>query len=371
MASNPMQRKTRNAFMLGMIIALLIGAAVAGLIFMQLNKQIKEKDAKIKSFQVEQVYVLTRDVNSGDILTEDMFTTVNAMKTAIPSDYANITKVLKARSLYTKNGDPIRSEYKVDENNVEQQHLYLKINNKDVELFLDENTGNLYYGNNNDKTIVETTEAPVIIKISAKSNTIISPSMIARSNEIDTDDVRKQEYNVLVLPMDLQSNDYVDIRLSLPNGQDYIVLSKKRVDIPQIGSETLADTIQMKMSEDELLTMSCAIVEASNISDAKLYAIKYVEPGLQNAASPTYLVNKDVANLIDRDPNVVNEAKKALYQRYSSNLSELRENYINKALTENADGSGYSGKLQESITSTKDARQKYIQSITSGTTTDY
>ena len=365
MASNPMQRKTRNAFILGMIVALVIGAAVAGFIFMQLSKQLKEKDAKIASFQVQPVYVLTQNVNSGDILTEDMFQTVNAMKTAIPADYVDARTLLEAYSLYTKNGEPIRSEYKKNENNVEQ-HLYTKIGNKDVELFKDEATGNFYYNNNNDKTFIETATAPVIVKINAKSNTIISPSMVARSNEVYSDDTRKQEYNVLVLPMDLNSGEYVDIRLSLPNGQDFVVLPKKRVQIPQIGSETLADTIQMEMSEVELLTMSCAIVEAANIPNSKLYAIKYIEAGLQEAANPTYLVNDDVATLIDKNPNVVSEAKKTLVQRYSSNLRDLRNQYINSALTSGGEGeeNGYSSVLQESITSTKDARQKYIQSIT-------
>ena len=371
MASNPMQRKVRNSFILGMIFALLIGAAVTVFLFMQLKKA-NEENLKYKS-SITKVYALSQDVNSGDILTMDMFNQVDAIATSIPSDYVDVGTLLSAYSLYTKSGEPIKSEYSKDESGNAKQRLYTTIDNKKVEIFKDNTTGEFYYGNNNDKTTIETTEAPVIVKIGAKSKTIISPSLVARSNEIYSDDIRKQEYNVLVLPIDLQSNDYVDIRMSLPNGQDFIVLSKKMVTIPQVGTETLADTIQMKMSEVELLTMSCAIVEAANIPNAKLYAIKYVEAGLQDAANPTYLVNNEVANLIDRDPNIVNEAKKELVQRYSSNLADLRERYIKEALTENegTDGSGYAGKLQESITSTKDARQKYIQSITSGTTTDY
>ena len=373
MALNPMQRKARNSFILGMILALLIGAAVAGFLFMQLKKA-NEENLNYKN-SITKVYALTQDVNSGDVLTADMFGRVDAFATSIPADYVDIGTVLSAYSLYTKAGEPIRSEYKKDEKSGEKQHLYTKIDGKDVELFKDETTGNLYYGNNNDKTIVETAEAPVIVKIGAKSKTIISPSMVARSNEICTDDVRKQEYNVMVLPIDLASKDYVDVRLMLPNGQDYIVLSKKIVTIPQVGSEYLTDTVQMNLSEDEILTMSCAIVEAARIKDAKLYAIKYIEAGLQEAAKPTYLVNEDVANLIDKDPNVVSEAKKTLVQRYSSNLKDLRNRYINSTLNSNNpnEEDGYSSKLQESITSTKDARQKYIQSLTSGATagTDY
>jgi len=175
----------------------------------------------------------------------------------------------------------------------------------------------------------------------------------------------------------LESKDYVDVRLMLPNGQDFIVLSKKMVTIPQVGGEYLADTVQMNLSEDEILTMSCAIVEAAKIKDAKLYATKYVEAGLQEAAKPTYLVSNDVARLIEKDTNIVNKAMEELKQRYTQTMKEMRTQYIQSALDKNEEDlsgdNGYSTKLQESITSTKDARQKYIQSLTSGasTSTDY
>ncbi len=55
-----------------------------------------------------------------------------------------------------------------------------------------------------------------------------------KGNNTTSDDVRKQEYNVIVLPTQIQTGDYVDIRLSMPNGQDYIVASKKNVEIPVI-----------------------------------------------------------------------------------------------------------------------------------------
>ena len=43
------------------------------------------------------------------------------------------------------------------------------------------------------------------------------------------DDLRKQEYNMLVLPSQLATGEYIDIRLALPTGQDYVVLGKKKV----------------------------------------------------------------------------------------------------------------------------------------------
>ena len=375
MASNPMQRKTRNSFILGMIFALLIGAAVIAFLFMKLQKA--DKENKNYKASMKMVYALNQDVNSGDVLTKNMFSPVEAIATSIPADYVEIDNLLSGYSLYTKKGDSIWSKFeKVEKNGrIETiQHLFITIDNKDFEVLKDNQTGEYYYMNNKDKVIVETSTAPVIVKIGAKSKTIISPSMVARTYDICTDDIRKQEYNVIILPIDLVSKDYVDVRLMLPNGQDFIVLSKKMVTIPQAGTEYITDTVQMNLSEDEILTMSCAIVDAAKIKDAKLYATKYVEAGLQEAADPTYLVNNDVANLIERNTNIVAEAMSVLKQRYSSNLKELRGKYIDTALVEsNQDGNeedGYSSALEGSITSTKDARQKYIQGLTATTSSE-
>ena len=66
-------------------------------------------------------------------------------------------------------------------------------------------------------------------------NTVLTTEMITKSNEKTTDDLRKVEYNVLTLPSQLQTGEYIDVRLALPSGQDYIVVSKKQVEIPQIS----------------------------------------------------------------------------------------------------------------------------------------
>ena len=203
-------------------------------------------------------------------------------------------------------------------------------------------------------------------------NTVIASSFVTRSDDIDTDDVRIQEYNSLVLPVDLFTGDYVDIRLLLPSGQDYIVTSKKMVTIPNVNGEYLADTIQMKMSEDEILSMSNAIVEAYKIDGAKLYATKYSDAGLQEASSPTYVVNDEVAKLIESDPNIVSTAMAALSARYNANngaLKNMRSQGINGAISNYGKDENVSQKVEESITSTKEARQQYLQSLTGTTTT--
>ena len=77
------------------------------------------------------------------------------------------------------------------------------------------------------------------------AGTVLSKEMIYEDESEQGNDVRKQEYNMFVLPTDLQNGDYIDIRLMLPSGTDYIVASKKRVEIPQIAQVDATDQFQL------------------------------------------------------------------------------------------------------------------------------
>ena len=64
MAKNPMQRKARNSFILGMFITLIITGSIIGLLVFKLiniNKENKEKEQGLKN-----AYVLVTDIKSGD-----------------------------------------------------------------------------------------------------------------------------------------------------------------------------------------------------------------------------------------------------------------------------------------------------------------
>lgn len=365
MATNPMQRQARNSFLLGMVVTLVIAAIIVALLFMQIKKlseKIKDDEAATKS-----VYVLTQDIKSGQIITSDLFSLKTVRAEGVPSNAtSDITTLLQNYSLCDKSGKDIYTD--------SEGNLFMNSENgSKVTVYKEEATENYYtQAANGTKTYIETTQKPLIAKIDMKANTVLASSFIARSDDIDTDDVRQQEYNSVVLPVDLFTGDYVDIRLLLPSGQDYIVVSKKLITVPDVNGEYLADTIQIKMAEEEILSMSNAIVEAYKIDGAKLYATKYTDAGSQEASSPTYVVNDEVAKLIEADPNIVATAMSALSARYNANngaLKAMRSQGINGALSNSGKDENLPDKMDESITSTKEGRQQYLQSLTGGTTT--
>ena len=203
--------------------------------------------------------------------------------------------------------------------------------------------------------------------------------MIQRSDEAVTDDLRKVEYNMILLPTQLTTGQYVDIRLRLPNGSDFIVVSHKEVTLPMVAGVDSATTISMNLSELEILMLSGAILEAYQIEGSKLYAVEYVEPGLQESAISTYVISTEIFNTIKSDPNCIEIAKNALFDRiYNSskdangntvytmkdNESDKRQ-MLNNALQDNEDRAedNISENLQKEIETTQEERQNYLESL--------
>lgn len=120
---------------------------------------------------------------------------------------------------------------------------------------------------------------------------------------------------MILLPSQLKNNSYIDVRLSLATGQDFIVLSKKKV----LG--TNATTVWLQLNELEINLMNNAIVESYIIQGAKLYAAPYVEAGMQKKSIPTYVASSQVVNTINRNPNIIEEAK----AEYGASINELHE----------------------------------------------
>ena len=311
MASNPMQRKARNSFLLGMLIATIILGCVIGILIFQMQKKKKEEES-IENAKIF-VYALSQDVKAGANvkLTDDE---------GIP-----MTKLI---------------EVKVSEAPATAIH-------KQVEgVLLDE-----FYSKVDENTLY---------KIDLKAGTILTEEMFIQSEDITEHDTREQEYNMVILPTYLAKDDYVDIRLRLPSGEDYLVVSKKKV------VDTDDETIWMNMSEEEILTLSNAIVEAYQIIGSELYATTYIEPGIQNTATVTYVPSTSVAQLINADPNVVQKAKEELAARYSiATLYKGRTEIINSAIAAGAEDAqeNVSTGITTSVEKQKQSRTEYLQEL--------
>lgn len=366
MASNPMQRKARNSFLLGMLVMLLISGVIIAFLFLQLtqqNKKVQEERGTMKK-----VYVLAQDVSSGQVITENMLKQIDLYSNSIPSNAIGDISIIENCALKDKEGNNIYTEYDKDGKNPK---LYVTRNGKKTEIKQYEGTDNYYITNNGQEEEIKLDSVPLIAKVSMKKNTIITTELLNKSDSVVQDDVRKQEYNMLVLPMDLTTGDYIDVRVMFPSGQDYIVVSKKEVEVPTVNGVDSEDTIWINLSEDEILHMSCAIIDAYQVKGSKIYVTKYTEAGMQEAAIPTFPINGTTSQLLQNDPNILEKAMNEIKSRYSQiNSSTLRENINNEINKQGEQAqSNIQTNMEESITNSKDTRKKYLDSL-SVTTTD-
>ncbi|MDP4095277.1 SAF domain-containing protein [Paenibacillus sp. P96] len=181
-------------------------------------------------------------------------------------------------------------------------------------------------------------------KIALPKNTAITKSMLFE-NGVTPDDLRNQEFKLIQLPATLGPDQFVDVRIKFPTGEDYIVLSKKKV------KDLSNNLISYEMDEQEILMMSSAVVDAY-INEATIYALSYVDPYMQDKAIVTYPPKDEVKKLIQSDPNIVKVATEQLESRKRSvlemNLAAMSEEDRSSGTGSSSEGPPVSSRAAES-----------------------
>jgi preprotein translocase subunit YajC len=259
MPSNPMQRKVRNSFLLGVLVMLVIAILIGAIVYLVVIKPQADKK-KADTTQYDYVYRLKsgKSVNSGEEITGSMVEAVEIPVT-------------------TNNTDFIRAK-RTDQ------------------------TGKLV-----DVAFTSGYKS----KVALKEGTILTKSMLMSTEDEDIENsLRYMEYNMITMPTTLEEGDYIDIRLRLPNSQDLIVISKK--SIVSIYNQTVG----FNLTEDEILLLNSAIVESYKMTSSELYLAKYVEPGMQEKSVYTYSPSEEVVNLIQSNPNIVATARESIANKF-------------------------------------------------------
>lgn len=311
MALNPMQRRARTSFIIGFLVALILGALVVMALLFKI-KSINEAKEALEAKQ-KKVYVAADDLESGQEVTMEDFT-MGVVQSSIGADY-----LISADDFeFMEDGEIVD---RVDD-----------------------------YGNKLEKTM--------IMKIDVPNGTIITKDMMYESDDPVTDSQRIQEFNMISLPSQLKNGSYVDIRFRLATGQDFVVLAKKKV----LG--TTATTIWLKLDELEMALINNAIVESYMATGSKLYATEYIEAGMQKKATPTYVASGDVVKAIQKNPNILEDAKNE-YAAAVTDGSEFRAGNIEPALDQTRDQREElvnSGNINEAQ-KINAARQAYIDQL--------
>lgn len=137
----------------------------------------------------------------------------------------------------------------------------------------------------------------------------MSPGTIVTNDVVMGDKLTETVYELDMsfdyLPLGLKVGDYIDVRIVLPFGETYYVMTHKRVE--QMVLRT--NTIKVYATESETLLYASARKDYAVYGDSGLSIIitKYVEPGIQDKTIAFYPVRVDVANSVVDNPNILDQ----------------------------------------------------------------
>ena len=271
MAMNPMQRKIRNSFLFGFLVAVIVAAIVVGLLFMK----IKGLNDEISAAREKEKIAMT-----------DVYTVSQAVKENESIRYVSTIQIATEKVPANAITDANLGEY------------------------LDEND-----------------EYQMVAKVNIAPNVPLTTDMVEKSAEASS--YRLVEFSMISLPSKLVTGDYIDIRLAISDIRteiaDYIVLSKIQVE------EATSNTIWLKVSESQLQLLNNAIVESYIIEGSKIYATQYVNPA-QAPLNATYVPNEYIAGLIkanawtDADNDIANKRDDVSVRTYIGSILEELDN---------------------------------------------
>ena len=138
---------------------------------------------------------------------------------------------------------------------------------------------------------------------------------------VDQIDDTTREYDLCFdrWPVGLEVGDYVDVRLVMPYGEEFIVVPKIRVDAIN------ATSIKANLTE-EYWDMYCSALVDYYLhleQGSAIYLAKYVEPGVQDAAISYYAVRDNIKAIMKLNPNILGLATTALNSELRNSIDAV------------------------------------------------
>ncbi|WP_291568932.1 SAF domain-containing protein [Clostridium sp. UBA2485] len=255
------EQQIKRSFKKGLIVSFIIVIGVVILYqFYVIPKVKKSEKSKIliglsKEENQMDIIALNKDINQGELITEDMIKIVTYDKELLPTD------TLKGRE---------------------------EIKDK-------------------------------VARMNLKANTIVTNSMLLEREDVLTTDLRKQDFDHILLNVNLQPGNFIDIRYRKKDGSDFVVASKKKILDRNDG------IMITNITEKERNYINNSTVSAS-LTGAVLYTTIYVDPENQPPAKITYEINKNVKEIIEKDPNIIRSSQEELKNR----INQENDNDKNK-----------------------------------------
>ena len=194
--------------------------------------------------------------------------------------------------------DSLNQEVEDLQNNMEEVYVTSKDVKSGSTVELDSVTTTLLPSDSIHENAVTTEEdlTDKIYKIGLKAGSYITTDMI--SDYKIHKNMRELDVVMDEIPVGLEEGDYVDIRISFPLGQDYIAMSHKKV------LSITGNTVKLIVIEHDFYRYESMKTDIATYQSTKIYAVKYVEAGLQPNGKVYYPPTLEIIKQSILDPNM-------------------------------------------------------------------
>lgn len=149
----------------------------------------------------------------------------------------------------------------------------------------------------------ETELTGMCAKASFRKGTVLQKQCVYEEQEYASD-MRARTYSFMKVNEGIAEGDYVDIRITYPDGEEYVVAGHKKVislnrssDREEPQELQQSDSISVNVTEEELLRIASAYVDTLYYPGSSVYVIAYLDR-FQKPSEVNYPVNASVYELM-------------------------------------------------------------------------
>ena len=124
-------------------------------------------------------------------------------------------------------------------------------------------------------------------------------------------------------PIGIKEGAFVDVRISMPLGEDFVAMSHKRVHGVNSG------ILKLAITEYDIHIYNSMMADKILYPGTRIYAVEYAEPGGQLPATSYYPVSNQVLAILEKDPNINESVRQDMIERRTQ-LEASLQSALNK-----------------------------------------
>lgn len=157
-------------------------------------------------------------------------------------------------------------------------------------------------------------------------------------------DLRLLDVVVDEMPFGLEAGDYIDLRIVFPDGEDFLVLDKNKVE------DINGNTVKLLVRGSDFHSIESAYSDKALYTSTKLYLTQYLQSKVQESSKRYYPINLEALQAMTIDTNIsVSNFKDRIKNREELEIRLAENDSVEKAEKYTDGRAEISNKFQEAL----------------------